>query len=559
MGKGERRTARGKARGNGKSGPGAAKKRAPARPLTRAQIEARASISERLLAAAQQITHIGSWEWTLSTNGVMWSDELYRIYGLEPQSCAITFEGFLARVHADDREKVTRSVSNAVKQQSAFRYRERIVRPDGSIRELDSMGEPRFDERGRFTGLVGTCRDVTEARARQRFERGVHQTLELIAISAPLGKTLTKLALAIEGEVQGMSASILLFDEVRESLRVVAAPSLPEAFNREVADFPIGPVAGSCGTAVFRRAPVFVSDILIDPLWAPYRHVVDRYGLRACWSMPIFSKDGRVLGAFALYYMHPRKVSERELGLIRRATHIAGIAIERKQMEEQLDALNAHLESAREDERTGIAREIHDELGQAMTGLKMDVAWLARRLSTLDAALSPDLRGRIEAMSGLIDETIHQVRRISAELRPGVLDHVGLVAAIEWQAKEFERRMGMPCVIRSNVENIDLARDASTGVFRIFQEALTNVARHAAATRVDINLDKRDDRLSLVIADNGKGIREGAAKSPTSLGLLGIRERARRLGGEVEVFAGQRGGTTVSLALPLARAAGGAA
>jgi signal transduction histidine kinase len=133
------------------------------------------------------------------------------------------------------------------------------------------------------------------------------------------------------------------------------------------------------------------------------------------------------------------------------------------------------------------------------------------------------------------------------------------VAALEWQAKEFEKRLGTACVIQSNVEEIDLARDASTAVFRIFQEALTNVARHAAATRVDINLDKHGDRLSLVIADNGKGIHEGAAKSPFSLGLLGIRERARRLGGEVDVSAGQAGGTTVSLALPLTRTVGGGA
>lgn len=555
MSQGERKTGRSSARTTGKSGQRKTKKRAP----TRAQIEARASHSERLLATAQQITHIGSWEWTLSTNSVIWSDELYRIYGLAPQSCGITFETFLARVHPDDREKVTRSVSEAVKNQSAFRYRERIVRPDGSVRELDSLGEPRFDERGRFTGLIGTCRDVTESRARERFEKRVHDTLELIAISAPLTKTLTKLVLAIEGEVCGMMASILLYDEVRETLRVGAAPSLPEAFNRELDQFPVGPAAGSCGTAVYRRRAVFVSDVLNDPLWSQYRYVVERYGLRACWSTPIFSKDGRVLGTFALYYSQPCSVTEHELSLIRRTTHIAGIAIERKQMEEQLGALNAHLERAREEERTGIAREIHDELGQAMTGLKMDVAWLERRLAALDVTLSPELRGRIKTMSDLIDETIGSVRRISAELRPGVLDHLGLLAALEWQAKEFEKRMGTACVFRSNVESIELARDASTGVFRIFQEALTNVARHAAATRVDVDLDKRGDRLSLVIADNGKGIREGAAKSPTSLGLLGIRERARRLGGEVDVCAGQAGGTTVSVELPLGRALPGGA
>jgi PAS domain S-box-containing protein len=555
MSKGERRIGRGSARTNGRSGPRKTKAHAP----TRAQIEARATHSEQQLATAQQITHIGSWEWTLSTNTVVWSDELYRIYGLVPKSCDITFESFLARVHPDDRKKVAGAVSKAVKSRSPFRYHERIVRPDGCVRELDSMGEPRFDGRGRFTGLIGTCRDVTESRARERFEQGIHETLELIATSTPLAETLCRLVLAIESAVTGMLASILLFDEVRETLRVGAAPSLPEPFNRELASFPVGPTAGSCGTAVYRRTPVFVSDILTDPLWAQYRYVVQRYGLRACWSTPIFSKDERVLGTFALYYPEPRRATDQETAVIRRATQIAGIAIERKQMEEQLDALNAHLERAREEERTGIAREIHDELGQAMTGLKMDTAWLERRLSALNAPLSPEICGRIKGMAELIDETIGQVRRISAELRPGVLDHIGLFAALEWQAKEFEKRMGTKCVIRSSMGDVELARDASTGVFRIFQEALTNVARHAGATKVEVKLDQRGDRLSLVITDNGKGIRPGAAKSPTSLGLLGIRERARRLGGEVEVCAGRRGGTTVSLALPLDRSLGGRA
>jgi PAS domain S-box-containing protein len=556
MSKGERRTGRISARNKGQSRSRKGKSHIP----TLAQVEARANHSERLLATAQQITHIGSWEWTLSSNSVVWSDELYRIYGLGPQSCPITFETFLARVHPDDREIVTHSVSQAVKTQEPFHYRERIMRPDGSIRELDSVGEPRFDEQGHFIGLIGTCRDVTESRARERLEEGVHRTLELIASSAPLADTLTTLVRAIENEVVGMMASILLFDAVRETLRVCAAPSLPDALNRELLDFPIGPAAASCGTAVYRRIPVIVHDILDDPLWARYRYVVERYGLRASWSTPIFSRDGRVLGTFALYYPEPRSPTDQETALIQRATHIAGIAIERKQMEEQLDALNAHLERAREDERTGIARELHDELGQAMTGLKMDLAWLERRLLAANGAtLSPEFDERISAMSQLIDETINQVRRISAELRPGMLDHLGLLAALEWQAKEFEKRMGTACVIESNVETIDLARDASTGVFRIFQEALTNVARHAGATRVEVKLDQRDDRLSLVIADNGKGIREGAAKSPTSLGLLGIRERARRLGGEVEVTRRRGGGTMVRLALPLERVAPGGA
>jgi PAS domain S-box-containing protein len=302
MSKGERRKAGASTRNNGKTAPRKTKAQAKtptraqtkarAKTPTRAQVEARAFHSERLLATAQQITHIGSWEWTLSTNQVVWSDELYRIYGLEPQSCGITFETFLARVHPDDREKISHSVSEAVRKQSAFHYRERILRPDGSVRELDSIGEARFDERKRFIGLIGTCRDVTESRARERLEKGVHQTLELIATSAPLAKTLTKLVLAIESEVTGMMASILLFDEVRETLRVGAAPSLPEAFNRELTSFPIGPAAGSCGTSVYRRRPVFVTDVLTDPLWGPSRYVAERYGSGPAGRHPFFPKTG---------------------------------------------------------------------------------------------------------------------------------------------------------------------------------------------------------------------------------------------------------------------------
>jgi signal transduction histidine kinase len=222
-------------------------------------------------------------------------------------------------------------------------------------------------------------------------------------------------------------------------------------------------------------------------------------------------------------------------------------------MEEQLTALSAHIERAREDERTGIARAIHDELGQALTGLKMDVAYVEREV----VAPAPDVGERLDAMSRLIDQTIDQVRRISAELRPGVLDHLGLVAALEWQAEEFERRTGTRCRARSSLDEIVLARDASTAVFRIFQEALTNVARHAGATRVDVKLEMRGGRLHLEVVDNGKGIRPGAVNSPSSLGLLGIRERARWLGGEVEVKAGKAGGTTVSLTIPLERRAEG--
>jgi signal transduction histidine kinase len=258
-----------------------------------------------------------------------------------------------------------------------------------------------------------------------------------------------------------------------------------------------------------------------------------------------------VIGTFAFYYREPRTPAARDLEIAARASHLAGIAIERKQHEEQLRALPAHVEAALEEERTGIAREIHDELGQSLTALKMDIAWILRRAEAASELAPESLVDRLRGMSSLTDQTIQQVRRISAELRPGVLDDLGLAAAIEWQAQEFEQRTGTACSVdcRGAEEVVD--RQVSTAAFRIFQEALTNVTRHAQAGHVEVRVDVRDDSLCLDVRDDGAGISLEAASSPRSLGLLGVRERARRLGGRVSVGPASPRGTLLALRLPL--------
>jgi PAS domain S-box-containing protein len=512
----------------------------------------RAARIERQLATAQQITHVGSWEWELATNVVTWSDELYRIYGLEPQSVEITFESFLGRVHPEDRERTQREVGKALERGGRFGYPERIVRPDGSIRELETLGEVAVDREGKVIGLVGTCRDVTEERKRdeairiaQRNEAEDLKILEQIVSDSSLAGVLDAIARSIEGRAKDTLASILLVEGGK--VRHAAAPSLPEVFVRAIEGQPIGPRAGSCGTAAFRRETVIVSDIETDPLWEEYRTFAAPHGLRACWSTPILAKDGRVLGTFALYRTRVHVPHEDEKRLVARAVHLAGIAIERRQLEDQLRALSAHVEEVREEERTGIAREIHDELGQALTALKMDIAWIGRRLE------APELVSKASDMASMIDDTINVVRRISAELRPGVLDDIGLRAAIEWQSQELERRLGVRCAVRSNLGDDKLDRATSTAVFRIFQEALTNVSRHAKASSVTVRLERVDDELRLEVVDDGRGITLEEASDPSSLGLLGIRERARRLGGHVEVGPASPRGTRVALGIPLVK------
>jgi len=632
--------------------------------------EDRAVRLERQLLAAQKILHIGSWEWDLPTNEVTWSDELYRIYGLQPQSRDITLEVFMSFVHPKDRERVKYEVERALASGSSFSYPERIIRADGAVRHLDTAGVVARCADGRTRRLIGTCRDVTEERERdetirlyasigervqiglfafrvadaaaskqtatligfnpeaeaichrhlheylrcditeifpalvgtelatllaqvaqggegeqlrrysfppgddrvfsvkafnlpghcvglaledvtrearaQALKTAEQRVLEMIARGDPLGGVLTALIEAIEEQAPGLLGSVLLVQD--GVLHHAAAPHLPDAYIAAVDGLPIGPRVGSCGTAAFRGEPVYVIDIALDPLWENFRELEREHGLRACWSTPIFAGDGRVAATFALYYRAPRGPTEQDLQLIDRATHVARIAIERNQLVDQLRALSAHIDSVREDERKEIAREIHDQLGQALTALKIDLAWVDRHADGMAVA---DLRKRVGEMSSITDDLIGRVRRISAALRPGVLDDLGLHAAIEWQAQEFERRTGTRCVVRSNMDDVRVDARVTTAVFRVFQEALTNVSLHANAGHVEIRLERRNEHVLLEVRDDGVGIPPEAEHHPASLGLLGMRERVLRLGGTVALSRPQDGGTVVSVEIPL--------
>ena len=233
-------------------------------------------------------------------------------------------------------------------------------------------------------------------------------------------------------------------------------------------------------------------------------------------------------------------------GLERELVDRLGKENEFRRSTEQLRELSARLQSVREEERTHLARAIHDELGQALTGLKMDVAWLQQHLDQPQPALLEKTR----AMSDLIDIIVQAVRRIATELRPGILD-LSLVATIEWQLQEFQSRSGIESKLVSAPEETTLDVDGATTVFRIFQEILTNVARHAQASQIEVSVEENATFLTLQVQDNGRGITESEIQSPKSIGLLGMQERARLRAGEVQ-FRGTPGqGTIVTVRLPL--------
>jgi two-component system sensor histidine kinase UhpB len=240
-----------------------------------------------------------------------------------------------------------------------------------------------------------------------------------------------------------------------------------------------------------------------------------------------------------------------------RAVGFLGVAkdiTERKRAELLLDGshqglrdLTGRLQRAREQERAVIARRIHDELGQVLTALAMDVAWLEARLG----ARLPPLSDKCRAMAGQIEQAIGRVRTLATELRPAVLDDLGLVPAIEWEIQQFTLRTGVECALDLPAQPPVLDSERATDVFRILQEALTNVARHAGARRVEVRLWADPRRLELEVRDDGRGIGSAEAADRRSLGLLGMRERALRWGGGMEVGPRHGGGTCVRLTVPL--------
>jgi PAS domain S-box-containing protein len=226
---------------------------------------------------------------------------------------------------------------------------------------------------------------------------------------------------------------------------------------------------------------------------------------------------------------------------------------ERKRMEkdlqsslDQLRALAARLQSIREEERTRVARDIHDQLGQALTAIKLDMSSLVRELPAGVAQQSK----RASSILQLVDESIQAVRRISTELRPGILDDLGLVAAIEWAGEDFQARTGTTCGLDLPQEVIAVDPEQATAIFRIFQETMTNVARHAHASKVEVRLAREDGDLTLEVHDDGKGMPEDKLMNIESLGILGMRGRAMLLGGELTISSPPGKGTTVRVRIP---------
>jgi len=303
--------------------------------IERKSAEAKLRSSEGFLAEGQRISHTGSWSWNVSSGKVAWSEEHFRIFGFEPEKTEPSFQLFLETVHPEDRSFIERSLDEAVRERSDFDIEFRIALADGSVKHVHGVGRPVDEESGEVDRYIGTTVDISERKRGEALFAGEKRLLEMIATGIALKDILNALCLIIEEYRRGTLASVLLLRPDGLHLDSVAGPSLPKTWTQQMEKLPIGPCAGSCGTAAYRGSPVIVSDIASDPLWEvpEHRAAALGHGLRASWSNPILSSEGKVLGTFCIYGREPQSPSAHDLGVMEKATHLARVAIERDRAE----------------------------------------------------------------------------------------------------------------------------------------------------------------------------------------------------------------------------------
>jgi PAS domain S-box-containing protein len=440
------------------------------------------------------------------------------IFGYNRQEILNRTTAFL---HVDQAslEEFRQHLNRAVKEKGFLFLPEfKMKRKDGTVFPTEHSVVPLENEQGKIIGWVSVVRDITERKGAEDALRNREGLLHKIFDILPVGLWIADK----DGQLlRGNPAGVKIWGAEPKvgplEYGVFKGRRLPSREEVAPDDWAL--------VHTIKDKVTIVDELLEIDAFDGQKKMILNY------TAPVLDAQGNVQGAIVVNQdITERKHAEAEL----------------VQSHEQLRALASYWQNSIEDERAYIAREIHDEFGQSMTALKMDLVWLANHLPEGDEKVD-----RIRGMTSLVDESVALMRRIATDLRPGLLDDLGLNAALEWQSQEFSKRSGIPCKLKLPKGDLDLDPAMSTSLFRIFQETLTNINRHAQATRVNASLNRNKQTLVLTVRDNGRGITEGELTNPRSLGLLGLRERAAQWGGETTLRGTTGKGTTVTVRIPL--------
>jgi PAS domain S-box-containing protein len=357
----------------------------------RGRAEEKARRKGEQLQLALDAAQLGTWDWHLTDDRAEWSEESRRMLGLAAAH-GTTFDDLLGSIHPGDRPAVTRAIDRAIERGATYQLEFRVVTSDDTVRWVSGKGKVLRDPAGRPGRLIGIHADITDHKLAEAASAGENRILGMVAAGAPLADILTSLVLVAEQEFPGLLCSILLLDPDGVHVRSGAAPSLPASFTSAIEGLAIGPTAGSCGTAMYRGETVVTTDILTDPLWDDYRELAAAHGLRACWSAPIVSKEGQVLGSFASYHREPHTPRPAEVAFVDTATHLAAIAIDRQRAELEANVQRRELAHLGRVVMLGqLSSSLAHELKQPLAAI-MSNAQAARRLLEREPPPLDDVR-----------------------------------------------------------------------------------------------------------------------------------------------------------------------
>lgn len=468
-------------------------------------------------------------------------------------------------------------------------------RKDGSVLWANTSVTALRGAAGEYLGMVAFVTDIGEQRRRQMVAEGQKKAFERAASGDPLNAVLSILVrTAREQSASGARAAIFLIDGA--VLRFAVSADMPETYTGAMDGFPIGPQYPSCGYSAWSGQTVIVRDVEQDPLWAPYVRLALAHGFRACWSFPILSFGGKVLGTFALYHAEAREPDPSDLGLVNLLADTAAVLIGRHQEAEErqravaalreseerhrelagkldaevhartdelerqngemleqaghLRALSNRLMRLQDEERRRIARELHDSVGQDLAALSMCLEG-AKRVAkgTPETAVQ-----KLNEACEIVEKCSSEIRTLSHLLHPPLLEELGLASAIEWYVEGFASRskIAVDLQMPSGFKRLDSSVELP--LFRVLQECLTNIHRHSESKTATVKVEADEHKVSLEISDQGKGMETRDSRpnggKRLGVGISGMRERLKDLGGTLEIHSTNQG-TTVRAAIPL--------
>jgi PAS domain S-box-containing protein len=484
---------------------------------SRKQAEEALQQSEVRLAKAQRIAHLGSWEWDVEKDESIYSDEMYRIFGLPKGERGLNSIGFFQHLHPEDREKAKATLAQSLAHKKPYSMVYRIVRPGGALRYVYSQAEATFADNGKPLRLAGTAQDITERRTAEMRLRESEERFRAIFEGAAMGIILTDM----DGQLLNSNKTFQeMLGYAAEELR---GKNFIELTHADDAERNLG---------IFRGLQ---------------SRQVDQYQIKKRY----YRKDGQTVWARVTVSLM-KDSQERPLyaiGMVEDITQVVKVEEHLQESEERLRILASQLMTAQEDERRRIARELHDELGQSLLVLKLQAR-------SIENDLLPDqeqLTSQCREMRSHLDQVVDNVRRLSRDLSPQIIEDLGLAAGLRRLLEDFSRHYDVIYQVQeADIDDL-FSLEIQTTIYRIFQECLTNIGKHSQANLLMVSINKSEGKVTFLIQDNGRGFDpEMQRRQGGGMGLAAMRERARMVGGALTVWSQEGEGTNIAFEIPFA-------